>query len=220
MAGNKKKLDLEKYATYFTLALILSVVFLLYVLVFDFINAKGTQINLHKLNFLFFVKEYESLILLLDSLSIFIALSYVISAVIFGIGWYKEREKRIAAEKKAVGLEGALKKANQEKDFYKKKVDILEGGINSSAPPADKKQGKQGKKPSKVRNIIILVLFVLLGALLFYGLYWKKDMASTDDNPTMTTPNNNSSPKTSNKTSPKMGKEVQNKPNPLPSLTN
>ncbi len=170
--SNKK---LEKFNNYFTLTVVLFLIFVGYITAVVFVNNSNLSWTASNGNFqfilnLFFMdKKYTSAVSVLIGWGATVVLSYVLGFIIAGVGWSKERKKRIQAEGQAKGLKGKLSKIENERDFYKKKYEILEKGINSSAPPADKKPNAKGGKPkSKNSSLIALLIVLLVGGIVVY----------------------------------------------------
>ncbi len=177
---SNKKFELKKFNNYFTLTVILFVVFLIYIVeIVYFQNKELTKIEVQLIVDMWFTqKEYNSIGNLLISLGWMLILSYLFGFIIAGYGWYTERKKRIKAEGTANGLKGKLSKVENERDFYKKKYEILEKGINSSAPPADKKPAGKGKPKSKKTSMIVLLVALIVGGAVVYKLFYVKEAES------------------------------------------
>ncbi len=175
---SNKKFELKNFNNYFTLAVILFIIFVGYVIAVVFVNNSNLLWTASSGNFQlilrFFItnKVYTSAVSVLTGWGYTVVLSYVLGSIIAGIGWSKERKKRIKAEGQANGLKGKLSKVENERDFYKKKYEILEKGINSSAPPADKKPAGKGKPKSKKSSMIALLIALLVGGGVYYKLFY------------------------------------------------
>ncbi len=173
--SNKK---LEKFNNYFTLTVILFLLFVGYITAVVFVNNSNLSWTASNGNFqlilkLFFTeKSYSSPVSVLIGWGATVVLSYVLGFIVAGVGWSKERKKRMQAEGQANGLKGKLGKIENERDFYKKKYEILEKGINSSAPPADKKPGGKGKPQNKKSPLIALLIALLVGGAVCYQLFY------------------------------------------------
>ncbi len=171
---SNKKFELEKFNNYFTLAFILSVVFIIYLV--EVVFFKNEKLSEWKINLVIDMwvsrREYKSLSELLTAWGFTVFLGYIFGFLIASYGWYTERKKRIKAEGQANGLKGKLSKVENERDFYKKKYEILEKGINSSAPPADKKPNNKGKPKNKKSSVIILLIVLLVGGGVYYKLFY------------------------------------------------
>ncbi len=199
---SNKKFELKKLKNYFTLAIILFVLFSGYIVTVVFVNNSNLSWVASEGNFqlilrLFFTdKTYTSPVSVLIGWGSTVILSYVLGSIISGIGWSRERKKRIKAEGMANGLKGKLSKVENERDFYKKKYEILEKGINSSAPPADKKPAGKGKPKSKKSPMIILVIVLIGCAIIGYRLYYVKKDDSQIVHVTIEQPQNANNPNT------------------------
>ncbi len=171
-----KKLTVRKFNYYFILTVILFVFFLGYVTAVVFVNKSNlswetTNGNFQLiLNLLITKKTYTAPVTVLTAWGDALMLSYIFGFATTGIGWLLEWRKRTKANKDVSGLKNKLDKAESERNFYKKKYEILEQGINSSAPVETKTVNKKSKKKNKV-VVIILVLFILVSAIIGWKLY-------------------------------------------------
>ncbi len=147
-------------------ALTLSVVFLLYLVAVGYSNSATAG---QGWSFLFMKTNKAGHLVISWAMGV----SYLIGFIIAGIGWQKEYKKRVKADRDIAGLKTKLGAVEQEKDFYAKKVSILESGINSTAPVDGKKPAPAKKlNKSSMKSIVILLVVLLLTGIALFG-WWQ-----------------------------------------------
>ncbi len=208
-----KKFELKNFNNYFTWTIILFVIFLIYICdVIYFHNDSIAKTNIQFIVDLWFTqKEYESIGDLLVSWGWSVVISYIFGFLIAGLGWNTERKKRKQAEGQANGLKGKLSKVENERDFYKKKYEILEKGINSSATAEDKKPNNKGKpknKKTSVTSIIVFVVIVVVGGMVIFKTRHSDNHQQVNEPSEQQTNNTPQKPKTPQIPETQQGQEV------------
>ncbi len=177
-----KKVTIKKFNYYLIFAFIILVLFLGYIAGVVFANKSNLSWETANGNFHLALtlwknvnKIYTSPVSVLTSWGNAIMLSYCLGFVIAGIGWFLEWRKRTQAEKQEKTLKNKLDKLENEKNFYKKKYEILEKGINSSAPPEDKKASKKAKENKTTMYILVFIMVLVVTGLVGSELIFAKD---------------------------------------------